>query len=154
MLTEQIDITGDERGIYGYVRRVASGAFRLIIRPRHGSSVALVKWGDLSKLETMEQLERLGDEAEKSPEFRAALEAEGISAAALKKLVTQSVDDLVAIEERARRAARDAKFQAALERAGVSVTMPRGQPLGEWERTAPLNIEGPPLSEEIITERR
>jgi prevent-host-death family protein len=50
-------------------------------------------------------------------------------------------------------AAGVAHFRRALQEAGVTVHWPSGEPVSPTERT-PIQIAGPPLSEQIIADRR
>jgi prevent-host-death family protein len=84
---------------------------------------------------------------------RFLVERHGKSAAALV-----SVEDLRRLEAwdagaRDTDLARQAAFRRALEEAGVVVQWPSGPPVSPDER-APLEVPGPPISEQIIADRR
>ena len=49
--------------------------------------------------------------------------------------------------------AREARFRQLMEEAGLVIRWPSGEPVPLSERN-PIEIEGPPLSEQIIAERR
>jgi prevent-host-death family protein len=48
---------------------------------------------------------------------------------------------------------RDARFRESLKKAGIVVRWPTGKPISRQERH-PITFEGPPLSEDIIADRR
>lgn len=50
--------------------------------------------------------------------------------------------------------ARDARFRAALEHAGAAISWPTGEPVGPDERRPLVPAGEPPVSEQIIAERR
>ena len=148
----QVEIIGDRRGLYGHFGRVASGSYRLLIN-REQEWAALVSKHDLWRMERLDELEWLAEEAEQDPEFRKALDDEGVPVEAIRRLFADSGGPFL-LRDRARQAVRDARFRAALEEAGTSVSWPTGEPFGVPYRSPLLEAGDPPLSEQIIAERR
>lgn len=154
MERHEIYVTGYERGIYGYLRKVTQGYLRLVIRSAWPQpKAALIAHSDLEMLERFEEIAALARQAQLRPEFRDALAKEGIEAQALE-LVWRPVPELQALRKRTDRAAGEAMLRGALEQLGAVISSPSGEPVDLRDRWNLVDAGEPPLSEQIIAERR
>ncbi len=107
---ERIEITGDQRGIYGRLKAVENGGVRLVISRGGRAEAALVSFEDFLRLEKLDAQEEREDYTTKTSELRNAFEA-----------------------------------------VGLVVSVPSGR---EPWRGNPIKTDGPPISDQIIADRR